>query len=247
MIGVPYTGASAGQLFICNNKALAKKIFIFHRIKVPRFYAFERGATIKISSKLRLPAIVKPLCEEASRGIAQASIVDKPEALIERVKFIHENMQMDAIVEEYIDGREFYVSILGHKRLKVLPVRELVFSNIPEGEPRIATYKAKWDEEYRKRWGIKSVAAGKLTETLQKNLEDTCKKAYRVLGMDTYMRFDVRVNSDGDVYIIEPNANPCIAKADEVALSAEKAGMSFQELIRVIVQQALQRHKKLTE
>ena len=150
-------------------------------------------------------------------------------------------MQMDAIAEEYIEGRELYVSVLGHKQITVLPPREMIFGNMPEGEPRIATYKAKWDDAYRKKWRIKSTPADKLPEGWEKNIDDVCRRAYRALDLDSYVRFDIRVTATGDVYIIEPNANPCIAKIDEMAQAALKAGISYEDLIQKILDLGLKR------
>lgn len=243
LLGIPFTGASSGVLFLCNNKALCKKIFTFHKIKVSRFHTYYRGKRASMPSKFKLPAVIKPLCEEASRGISQASIVDNEEAFKERIKFIHDNMQMDAIAEEYIEGREMYVSVYGHKQITVLPPRELLFSNMPEGEPRIATYKAKWDDGYRKKWGIKSVDATKLSDGLVVKIADVCKRAYHALNMDSYVRFDIRVDAQDEVYIIEPNANPCIAKIDELALAAAKADMSYEDLIQKVLDLAILRHQ----
>jgi D-alanine-D-alanine ligase and related ATP-grasp enzymes len=144
------------------HKALHKKILRFHRIRVPRFHDFYRGHKVWLPKRLKLPLIVKPLSDEASRGISLASIIDNAEALSERVRFIHEKMHMDAIVEEYIEGREIYVSVMGTKRVIVLPHREMKFGNSPDDEPRIATYKAKWDEQYRKKWGIKKCVCRKI-------------------------------------------------------------------------------------
>ncbi len=241
MLGIPYTGATSDNMFICTNKGLNKKILAFHKVKVPRFYTFYRHHKVWLPKKLKLPTVIKPLCEEASRGISQASIADSEEAFLERVRFIHENMNMDAIVEEYIDGREFYVTIIGNKRLTVLPLRELIFGELPE-DARIATYKAKWDDNYRDRWGIKSVYAGKLPNGLEGEIMDVCKRAYRAMDIRSYLRFDIRVASDGKVYIIEANANPCIAEIDEVAQSAAKIGISYSQLIKKIVHLALQRN-----
>jgi len=246
MIGIPYTGANADALFICNNKALAKKILRFHRLHVARFQTFYRGHRVWRPQSICLPAIVKPLCEEASRGISQASIVDSDEAFVERIRFIHESMQGDAIAEEYIEGRELYVSMMGSRRLTVFPPRELKFGNLPDEEPRIATYKAKWDDAYRDKWGIKSVFVGKFAEGVQEKIDETCKRAYRALNIHSYIRFDIRLTSSGQVYFIEANANPCIAKIDEFAQSAEKAGISYNQLIRRIVTMPLKyaRYKK---
>jgi len=234
MLGIPYTGASSDGIFICNNKALNKKIFRFHKIKIPRFDTFYRKHRVWLPKKLKLPAIIKPLCEEASRGISQASIVDNEDAFVERIKFIHENMEMDAIAEEFIEGRELYVTVFGHKKLTVFPLREMKFGDLAE-DARIATYKAKWDDGYRDKWGIKSVYAGKLANGVENEAIDTCKRAYRALNMSSYLRFDIRLTPEGKVYIIEPNANPCIAKIDEAAQSALKIGISYEQLIKKIV------------
>lgn len=242
MLGIPYTGSSSKTLFLCNDKALHKKILRFHRIRVPKFHDYYRGHKVWLLKKLRLPLVVKPLADEASRGISQASVVDSEEALIERVKFIHEKMNMDAIAEEYIPGRELYVSLIGNKRIQVLPFREMKFgSSKSEEEPRIATYKAKWDKDYRKKWGLKNVFPGKLADGVQEELEEICKRAYRVLNMQCYARFDVRVTQSGRTFIIEANANPNLAKNDEIAQSAEKAGIPFEKLVQRILMLAFKR------
>lgn len=241
MIGIPYTGATPDNIFICNNKGLSKKILAFHRIKVPRFYTVHRGRKVWLPKKLRPPVIIKPLCEEASRGISQASIADNEEAFLERVRFIHENMKMDAIAEEYVEGRELYVTVIGNKRLTVLPPREMKFGDLPE-DARIATYKAKWDDNYRNRWGIKSVCAGKLPNGIEEEIRDVCKRAYRALDMRSYVRFDIRLTPEGRIYILEANANPCIAKSDEVAQSASKIDISYDHLIKKILELAFQRN-----
>lgn len=234
MLGIPYTGASSDNIFVTNNKALSKKILTFHKIKVPRFYTFYRGHRVWLPKKIKLPAIIKPLCEEASRGISQASIVDNEEMFLERVKFIHQNMNMDAIAEEYIEGRELYVTVIGDKRLQVLPPREIKFGELPE-DARVATYKAKWDDNYRDRWGIKSVFAGKLPDGVEEEVQDVCKRAYRALNFKSYVRFDIRLTPEGQIYILEANANPCIARIDEVAQAAEKAGLLYDDLIEKII------------
>jgi len=237
--GIPFTGASCGVLHVCNNKALHKKIFVYHRIKVPKFLDFPKGGRVSVPAKFRLPAIIKPLCEEASRGISQASIVDNAEAFIERVKFIHDNMGMDAIAEEYVEGRELYVSVIGHRRLTVFPPREMVFTKVPDGEPRIATYKAKWDDNYRERWGIDSIVAKNISPEVLKRIEGECKRAYRALDARSYLRFDIRLTPENEIFIIEPNANPCIARIDELAMAAKQAGMDYEQLIQQIVEQAI--------
>jgi D-alanine-D-alanine ligase len=152
LLDIPCTGASSSALFLCNDKGLCKKILRFHRVRTPRFHTFYGGHKVWLPKTLKLPCIIKPLTEEASRGISQASIVDDETSFLARIKMIHERMNLDAIAEEYIDGRELYVSIIGDRALRVLPAREMTFGQMAEDEPRIATYKAKWDDNYRKCW-----------------------------------------------------------------------------------------------
>jgi len=235
MMEVAYTGASPANFLICNDKALCKKILDFHKINIPRFHTFYRNHKIQLPKGLKSPLIVKPLCEEASRGIAQASIVDTEKSLIKRVRFIHLKMKMDAIVEEYIDGREFYVGVLGGRKIKVLPPIEMKFSKVPKSKIRIASYMAKWHTNYRKKWGIKNVLPGRLPKGVAKTIQDTCKKAYKALNIECYARFDVRVTSEGTVYVLEANANPCLAKYEDFGLAAEKAGISYKDLIQEII------------
>jgi D-alanine-D-alanine ligase len=238
---IPYTGATPAAITLCNDKGLCKKILRFHRVRTPRFHTFYRGHKVWLPKNLRLPCIIKPLTEEASRGISQASIVDDEKGFLERMHMIHERMKLDAIAEEYIEGRELYVSVIGDQRLRVLPPREITFGQMSEDEPRIATYKAKWDDGYRRKWGIRNAFAGKLPNGLEQHIVDVCKRAYRALNIRSYARFDLRVKPNGQVYVIEPNVNPCIARDDELAQSAAKVGIAYPALIRMVVNQALQR------
>ncbi len=240
LLKVPYTGASSAALHLCNDKALCKKVMRYHRVRVPRFHTFYRGRKVWLPKTIKLPCIVKPLNEEASRGIALASVVKDEKSFLERVAMIHDSMKQDVIVEEYIEGRELYVSIIGDQQLRMLPPREMNFGRLPEGEPRIATYKAKWDDAYRERWGITdNTFAQDIDRELEGQLNDVCKRAYRALNIRSYARFDLRVTASGQVYVIEPNVNPCIARNDEFAQSAAKVGIDYPALIRRIVRQAL--------
>lgn len=242
MLGIPYTGASPTAILICNNKALTKEMLNFHQIKVPGFGIFYRNYRRSIPlNYFRFPVIAKPLCEEASRGISRASVVDDRGLLAERIKFIHQKMNMDAIIEEYIEGRELYVSVIGNKKIRILPAREMRFTKISNGKHRLATYRAKWDSNYRRKWGIRNSFARGLPEELNKKIENTCKRAYRALNMQSYVRFDLRISPDLEVYIIEANANPCLARYDEVGASAEKAGISYNKLIQNLISLAFQR------
>lgn len=244
MLNVPYTGATSAALFLCNDKGLARKIMRFHRVRGPRFHTFYRNRKVWLPKTLKLPCIVKPLNEEGSRGISLASIVDDEKSFIERVQMIHERMKQDAIAEEYIEGRELYVSIVGDQRLRVFPPREMTFGQMSEDEPRIATYKAKWDDTYRNKWGIKNDFADQLDKALEQRISDVCKRAYRALNIRSYARFDLRVTPGGQVYVIEPNVNPNIGKNDELAQSASRIGITYPTLIRMVVNQALRNAKK---
>ncbi len=240
LLRIPYTGATPAAMHLCNDKALGKKILRYHRVRVPRFHTFYRGRKVWLPKTIKLPCIVKPLNEEASRGISKASIAKDEKAFLDRVAMIHDSMKQDAIVEEYIEGRELYVSIIGDQQLRMLPPREMNFGKLPEGEPRIATYKAKWDDAYRERWGITdNTFVDGIDKALEENLNDVCKRAYRALNIRSYARFDLRITASGQVYVIEPNVNPCIARNDEFAQSAAKVGIDYPALIRRIVRQAL--------
>ncbi|MGB2879214.1 MAG: hypothetical protein WBD24_03465 [Candidatus Omnitrophota bacterium] len=241
LLEIPYTGCGPAGLMICNNKALTKKILTYHRIKVPGFHNFHKGKRIWHPKKLNFPLLVKPLQEEASTGIAQASFVENEKDMSERVEFIHERFNMDAIAEEYVEGRELYVSILGHTRLRILPIREMKFTQVPDDEPKLATYKAKWDKEYRKRWGIKDEFSGRLPNGIPEKIFSICKRAHRALMIDGYGRFDIRLTPEGEVFIIEANANPVLAPKEALAESAGKAGISYKKLIRKILHLAFQR------
>ena len=148
-------------------------------------------------------------------------------------------MGMDAIAEEYVDGRELYVTVMGYKPVIVFPPREMVFKNMPQEQPRIATYKAKWDDNYRKRWGIDSVPVKDLDQSVLENIYYICRRAYRVLDARSYLRFDLRLTQEGEVYIIEPNANPCIARIDEMAQAAHLSGVDYKELVQRVLEQAI--------
>ena len=202
---------------------------------MPEFVTIARGKRIARPKRLRFPILVKPLKEEASYGIAQASFVENDEQFRERVQFIHEKCDNDVIAEEYIEGRELYVSILGNHRLQVFPIRELVFKEVPPDEPKIATYKAKWDEEYRKRWGLLNRFAEGLEPDVASRIEQTCKRIYRLLTIDGYARLDLRLTPDNEVYFIEANPNPILAADEDYAQSALKANVPYPQLIDRII------------
>ena len=239
MHGVPFTGCGSTGLTLCKHKAISKKILGYHRIRVPQFTVIARGKRASRPARLKFPILVKPLKEEASYGISQASFVETDEELRERVQFIHDSFDSDAIAEEYIAGRELYVSLLGNQRLSVFPIRELVFKEVPPDEPKIATYRAKWDEAYRKRWGLQNQFARELDAGLQREIVQTCKRIYRLLTIDGYARVDLRVTPAGEIYFIEANPNPHLAAEEDFAQSALKAGLRYPRLVERIVRTGL--------
>jgi D-alanine-D-alanine ligase len=235
MQGVPFTGCGATGLVLCKHKGISKKILDYHHIHVPNFVIIPRGQRIAWLKRPKFPILVKPLKEEASYGISQASFVETDEQFRERVAFIHEKHDSDVIAEEYIAGRELYVSLMGNLRLTVFPIREFVFGEVPPNEPGIATYKAKWDDEYRKRWGLTNQFAEGLDPALVAHIEETCKRIYRLLTIEGYARIDLRLTAANEVYFIEANPNPHLAADEDFALSADKAGLPYPKLIDRII------------
>ena len=233
--GLPFTGCGATGLTLCKNKALSKKILSYHRVRVPDFIVLPKKKKIHRPKKLNFPIFIKPLKEEASLGIAQASFVENDDQFHERVQFIHEKMNQDAIAEEYIPGRELYVSVMGNHRLEVFPCREIRFNQVPEDEPKFASYKAKWDENYRKKWGIRNQFAAPLAEGIQARLEKIAKKIYHLLFMRGYARLDMRLTPDGEIVFIEANPNPMLSAEEDFAESAAKAGLNYAQLIQRII------------
>ncbi|PZR74611.1 MAG: hypothetical protein DLM73_07465 [Chthoniobacterales bacterium] len=238
MQGVPFTGCGATGLVLCKHKGISKKILGYHHIHVPNFVVIPRGQRIARLKRPKFPLLVKPVKEEASYGISQASFVESDEQFKERVAFIHEKHDADVIAEEYIEGRELYVALMGNLRPAVFPIRELVFREVPPNEPRIATYRAKWDEEYRKRWGLQNQFA-ELDPALVAQIEQTCRRIYSLLTIEGYARIDLRLTANNEVYFIEANPNPILAADEDFALSAEKAGLGYPQLIDKIIRNGM--------
>jgi D-alanine-D-alanine ligase len=235
MLGVPYTGSSPTGLTLCKNKGMAKELLAYRKIHVPNFAVYSPGARIKRPTRLKFPLFIKPAEDEASYGISLDSFVEDDAAFEERTRFIHERMNQPALVEEYIEGREIYVSLLGNEQLRVFPFREVIFNEIPEGQPRFSTFKAKWDDAYRKRWGIQNVFAAPFSPGTEQRIAKVCKTVYRALRIRGYGRIDLRVTPAEEIVVLEANPNPNLDRDDEFAQSALKAGLSFPRLIQRIL------------
>ncbi|MBN1818567.1 MAG: ATP-grasp domain-containing protein [Sedimentisphaerales bacterium] len=239
MLQLPFTGAGSLGLLLCRDKCLCKQLLAVHRIRVPGFLALPLGKKVKIPKSIRFPMVIKPALEDGSDGISNASLVWDEQALRERVEYVHDRWEQHAIAEEYVQGRELYVTLLGNKRLTVFPFREFFHAN-DIGGPSMATSQVKWNPEYRKKWGIKFGFA-EVDSDLAESIARVCKKVYRILHLRDYGRIDLRVTPEGKMAILEANPNPDLAYGEEVAESAERGGVSYEDLIHRILRQAMQR------
>ncbi len=235
LLKLSYTGCNPRGLLLARDKSLSKKLLAYHRIHVPDFEVFRIGRPIRRPKRLPFPLMVKSLTQEASIGISQASVVDSDDKLKERVAFIHESIGTAAIVEQYIEGRELYVGILGNQALQALPVWELFFKNMPEGAKRIATDRVKWSVKYQKKYGIDSGPAVDLPDAKNNEIQHLCKRAFRALELSGYARIDLRLDEAGNVWVLEANPNPQIARGEDFAASAEKQGVSYEALLQRII------------
>lgn len=241
LLDIPFTGAGTMGLLLCRDKRLCKQLLTLHKIRVPSFLSLSHNQAIRIPKHLPFPLIVKPAFEDSSEGISNSSIVYDDDALRQRAEFIHQRWNQAAIAEEYIDGRELYVSVIGNKRLTVLPPRECFFNADGDEGPVILTYRCKWDDAYRDKWNIEFGFA-ELEPGVLKNIERICKRAFRVLQLQDYGRIDLRLTPDNRLVILEANPNPDIAYGEEVAEAAHKAGMDYESLVDKIIRLALKRY-----
>jgi D-alanine-D-alanine ligase len=245
LVQVPYTGCNSRGLMLARDKALSKKILHYHRIRVPRFAVVPAGRKLKRKpAQLEYPLIVKSQVEEASIGIAEASVVNSDEKLAERIEFMHANVGTSLIVEQYVDGREFYVGVLGNQRLQALQVWELEMGRLRPDAPRIATRRVKWDPEFQKRRGIEIGPARYLPPELERFIVKTTKRLYRVLQLSGYARVDFRLDAEGRLYFLEANPNPEIGYGDEFAEAAEAAGIDYAPLLDRILAIGLRKRSR---
>jgi len=241
LLRVRYTGAGPDALLLCKDKALAKKLLAWSGIRVAGFVVSHRARPLKRLRRFRFPAFVKPLGEEGSSGISKASFAKDGEEAIERARFIHERFDCDVLIEEYIEGRELYVGVLGNPRPLALPPREIFFGKADDDidAPRFATSKAKWDDAYRRKWGIRNGAPDPLPAGSADRLARTARMAYRVLKCRGVVRLDVRLTEAGEIVVIEVNPNPSLVRTDDFAMAAAEAGLDYQALIQRILDNAV--------
>jgi D-alanine-D-alanine ligase len=234
LLRLAYTGCNPRGLILARDKALSKKLLAYHRIPVPEFTVVREGRKPVLPARLRFPLIVKSLFFEASTGISQASVVESPEQLARRVAFIHESLGTAAIVEQFIDGRELYVGVLGNERLDVLPIWEMSFADMPDNRWKIATERVKWSTKYQKRHKIMTSAAV-LDAAMTERIQRIAKRTYRALDLSGYARVDLRLDDDGHVFVLEANPNPNLAYGEDFAESAEHGGVSYEGLLARII------------
>jgi D-alanine-D-alanine ligase len=235
LIGKKYTGSGTHGLILAQDKAIAKKIFAFHGIHTPTFAKSFRGR-LDFSHDLQFPVIVKPAREDGSIGIEFSAVVNSIRELMERMDWLHANFDSPVLIEEYVDGREMYVGVIGNDKPEALPVIELDLSKLPDGTPRIASAEVKWGKGTKAYRDTKSAIATDLSEETAAALQQTAVAAYQALELRDYGRVDMRLQADGRVHVIEVNPNPWLSSKAEFAMAARKAGRTYPQLIEEIVE-----------
>jgi len=241
LLELRYTGADPQALFLAQDKALAKKVFDFHGIRTPRFASVYRGKLDHVDD-LEFPLIVKPASEDGSVGIDAGAVVHSLRDLMERASMIQEKFDCPALIEEFIEGREIYVGILGNEKPVALPVLEMDLSKLPEDMPKIAGKEVKWEKGSAAYEATHSAGAKGLDEDVMRRLQETALQVYSALKLRDYGRVDMRLTPEGRIYVIEANPNPWLAPEGELAIAAGLAGRSYVELIGQIVELALARY-----
>ena len=240
LIGKKYTGSGTHGLMMAQDKAIAKKIFAFHGVHTPVFAKSFRGR-LDFSHDLHFPVIVKPAREDGSIGIEFSAVVNSIRELMERIDWLHANFNSPVLIEEYVEGREMYVGVLGNDKPEALPVVELDLSKLPDGTPRIASAEVKWGKGTKAYRDTKSAIATDLPEDAVAILQKTAVAAYQALELRDYGRVDMRLQPDGRVAVIEVNPNPWLSSRAELAMAARKSGRTYPRLVEEIVELAMAR------
>src|SRR5215218_2463260 len=241
LIGKPFTGSGSHGLMLAQDKSVAKKIFAFHRIATPIFARSFRGR-LAFSDELHFPVIVKPMREDGSIGIEFNAVVSSIKELMERIDWLHEQFDSPILIEEYVEGREMYVGVLGNENPEALPVIELDLSKLPEGTPRIAAAEVKWGKGTKAYRDTKSIVAEDLPEETAALLQQTALAVFQALDLRDYARIDMRLRPDGRVAVIEANPNPWLASKAEFAMAGRKSGRNYTQLIEELVDLAMARY-----
>jgi len=247
LLDLRYTGSSPAGLLVAGDKTLSKKVLLFHGIKTPQFVTVYRGM-VDWAGDVSFPLIVKPPQEDASLGITQRSIVHDVKELLERIADLQSEYQQPALAEQYVEGREFYVGVLGNANARALPVIELDFSRFPSDRPRIASWAAKWGDEGDAKGaefeGTESIFPDNLPDEWRERMQKAAVEAFHALRLRDYARVDMRVTAAGEVYVIEVNPNCYLEAKSEFARAAERDGLSYDALIAQIVELASARYAR---
>lgn len=247
LLGLRYTGSSPAGLMLAGDKVLTKKVLSFHGIRTAKFATAYRGS-VDWAGDIAFPLIVKPPQEDASLGITGKSVVNDVQELLGTMSELEALYHSPVLVEEFVDGREFYVGVLGNSDPHALPVVELDFSGFPAGQPRIASWNAKWGEDGEGSGaefaGTRSVFPEDLAADLVERMHRAATDAFRALRLRDYARVDLRVTPGGEVYVIEVNPNCYLERNGEFARAAERDGMVYDELVAQIVDLAAARYSR---
>jgi len=243
LVNIPFTGCRPSSLLLVDDKPLAKKVLRYHRIPLPDFALFPRGRTAKRPKRLDFPLIVKSSQMHGSVGIAQSSVVEDDDSFRERVRYVHEKLGTGAVAEQFIDGRELYVGILGNRRLERFPVWEIKFENLADGAHAIATERVKWDTDYQRKRGI-TTGRARIPDEIARRIDRLSRRVYRILELNGYARLDFRLKADGTLFLLEPNPNPDLACDEDFASSAAAGGIRYGPLIRRILSLGLRFHRE---
>jgi D-alanine-D-alanine ligase len=241
LLGRRFTGAGSSGLYLAQDKALAKKIFAFHGIHTPYFSTVYRSR-MEHSHDIKFPVIVKPAREDGSIGIQFGAVCGSIKELMERIDYIHAEFDTPALIEEYIEGRELYVGVIGNEKPEALPVVELDLSKLPVGTPKIAGTEVKWEEDTQAYKATKPFFPDDLGEDVVKKLQETAVQAFQALQLCDYGRVDFRLAADGTVHVLEVNPNPYLMATAEFSMAAKKSGRSYVETIGEIVNLAVARY-----
>ncbi len=232
--GVPFTGCNSEGLVLTRDKALSKTLLRAHDVPVPDFAAIALGRRAR-KVPIEFPVIVKPNDGSGSVAISEDAIVHDQAALSRRIALLHDTYGLGVIVERFIAGRELTVGVLGNGRPEVLPVMETVFGDLPEAAPRILTRRLKWDLHHRRELGVQCAPAQKLRAADRERVTAIAERAFGVLRLSGFARFDVRLAPDGGAFVVDVNPNPDLDSEDELALSATSAGMSQHDLLARVI------------
>jgi D-alanine-D-alanine ligase len=240
LLGIPYTGAPAMGLANCQNKVLAKRLLGSAGIKIPHFFIVYVKST-KYPHRLKYPLLVKPAFEDASVGIENESIVSNGKQLRKRIEYVLKQFNQPALVEEFIEGRELNVAVMGDKRLRVLPISEIDFSEMPDHLHNIVSFQAKWDPHHESYHKTIPICPAPLPKNIEKRAKELAFRAFKVMGCRDYARVDMRLSKDNKLFVLEVNPNPDITEGAGFMRSAQHAGMTYAQALKRIVKYALRR------